>query len=91
MDEACPLKVREYLAAGLPVLAAYRDTDIPESADYFFRLPNDHNSLAPLRGGIAHWLDTWRGRRVPRQAIQHLDTSAKESERLAFIERVAAR
>lgn len=91
MDEACPLKVREYLAFGLPVLAAYEDTDIPAAADYFLRLPNNSSPLAPYREKIAAWLEHWRGRRVPRAAIAHLDTSEKERRRLAFIARIAAR
>lgn len=91
MNEACPLKVREYLASGLPVLAAYRDTDLPESADYFLRLPNDASPLAPHRPRIAGWLDGWRDRRVRRADIQHLDTLPKERHRLAFLARLAAR
>jgi glycosyltransferase involved in cell wall biosynthesis len=87
MEEACPLKVREYLAAGLPVIAGYRDTDIPEGADYFLRLPNDADPLAPHRERIAAWLASWQGRRVPRAAIAHLDYAVKEKQRLEFLER----
>ncbi|HEY1107864.1 MAG TPA: hypothetical protein VGE76_04505, partial [Opitutaceae bacterium] len=89
MDEACPLKVREYLACGLPVLAAYTDTDIPESADYFLRLPNDAASLTPHRERIAAWLGQWRARRVPRSAIAHLDVTVKEKARLDFMASLA--
>lgn len=89
MDEACPLKVREYLAAGLPVLAAYRDTDIPDGAEYFLRLPNGAVPLAPHRDAIAAWLARWRGRRVPRAAIAHLGYTAKEDQRLVWLRRFA--
>lgn len=89
MDEACPLKVREYLAFGLPVLAGYEDTDVPAGADYFFQLPNNQATLAPHREKIAAWLERWRGRRVPRTAIAHLDTAEKEKQRLAFITQIA--
>lgn len=91
MDEACPLKVREYLAAGLPVLAAYRDTDVPDDAGYFLRLPNNDAPLAPERDRIAAWIGQWRGRRVSRAAIQHLDLSVKETRRLAFLREAAGR
>jgi hypothetical protein len=90
MDEACPLKVREYLTLGLPVIGAYRDTDIPADADYFLRLPNDAESLAPWRDRIAAFIEHWRGRRVPRSAIAHLDVSVKEAQRLAFMDRIVA-
>ena len=89
MDEACPLKVREYLALGLPVIAAYADTDITESADYFLQLPNNSASLAGERARIAAFLDNWRGRRVSRAAVAHLDSGVKERQRLAFLARIA--
>ena len=90
MDEACPLKVREYLGLGLPVLAAYRDTDVPENADYFLRLPNDAASLSPLAPRIRAWLASWQVRRVPRNAIAHLDYAVKEKQRLDFLAGFAA-
>jgi glycosyltransferase involved in cell wall biosynthesis len=90
MDEACPLKVREYLALGLPVIGAYRDTDIPPDADYFLRLPNNSEPLAPWRDRIAAFIEHWRTRRVPRSAIAHLDVSVKEAQRLAFMEKIVA-
>lgn len=88
MDEACPLKVREYLALGLPVLGGYRDTDVPDDADYFLRVPNDSAPLLPLRGRMAHWLEHWRTRRVPRTAVAHLDNAVKERLRLEFLHRL---
>jgi len=90
MQEACPLKVREYLALGLPVIGACADTDIPEDADYYLRLPNNAAPLAPHRTTIAAFLERWRGRRVPRAAIAHLDTSVKEAARLAFMTRIVS-
>ena len=85
MDEACPLKVREYLAMGLPVIAGYEDTDIPAAADYFLRLPNNAAPLADERARLAAFLDRWRLQRVPRAAVLHLDTGIKETHRLAFL------
>lgn len=35
LTEACHLKVREYLAAGLPVYSAYQDSGIPENFPYY--------------------------------------------------------
>jgi glycosyltransferase involved in cell wall biosynthesis len=90
MDEACPLKVREYLAEGLPVIAAYRDTDIPDAADYFLRLPNTANGLDAHRERIARFIDSWQGRRVPRQSVQQLDSAGKEAHRLAFLDQIRA-
>ena len=35
MEEACPLKVREYLMHGVPVYGTHRDAAIPESFPYY--------------------------------------------------------
>jgi hypothetical protein len=40
MSEASPLKSREYLALGLPVIGAYEDTDIPPDDPVYLQLPN---------------------------------------------------
>jgi glycosyltransferase involved in cell wall biosynthesis len=90
MEEACPLKVREYLALGLPVIGAYQDTDIPPEADYFLRLPNNAEPLTPWKDRITAFIEHWRMRRVPRTVIAHLDVSVKEARRLAFMEKIVA-
>ncbi len=91
MDEACPLKVREYLCHGLPVIAAYRDTDIPDGANYFLRLPNTPSPLQPWREKIMEFLERWRGQRIPRTEIAHIDISVKEEKRLAFMARILSK
>ena len=90
MEEACPLKVREYLAFGLPVIGACHDTDIPDGADYYLRLTNSADPLGPHLAEITAFLDRWAGRRVPRASIAHLDLSAKEPRRLEFMAQIAA-
>ena len=89
MDEACPLKVREYLAAGVPVLGGYRDTDVPQGADFFLQLPNHPGSLAPHRERIAAWIERWRTQRIPRTTVAHLDNAVKEKRRLDWLARFA--
>jgi glycosyltransferase involved in cell wall biosynthesis len=89
MDEACPLKVREYLAFGLPVIGAYNDTDFPSDADYFLQLPNSAAPLDSYKEKLRSFLNGWRERRVPRSSIAHLDTNVKERERLTFMMRFA--
>jgi glycosyltransferase involved in cell wall biosynthesis len=89
MNEACPLKVREYLAYGLPVIGAYSDTDVPNDADYFLRLPNSKEPLDGYQQPIRDFIDRWATRRVPRSAIAHLDVKVKERQRLEFMSRFA--
>lgn len=85
MDEACPLKVREYLALGLPVMGAYQDTDIPEGADYFLRLPNNQEPLDAHRERMRDFIRAWSNARVPRASVAHMDVQAKERQRIAFM------
>ena len=88
LNEACPLKVREYLAYGLPVIIGYKDTDFPQGASFFLELPNTEDNVENNVAIIADFVSHWKGRRVPREAISHIDLRVKESQRLAFFRHV---
>ncbi len=48
LNEASPLKVREYLASGFPIIIGYKDTDVAsdsEIEDYIFHANNDNSLL----------------------------------------------
>lgn len=47
LNEASPLKTREYLVAGVPVLTAYRDTDFLRGAPFLLQLPNVEDNVLP--------------------------------------------
>lgn len=85
MQEASPLKVREYLGAGLPVALAYQDTDFPQGAPFLLPLPNEEENLVPQLARLQTFVRDWRGRRVEREAVRVLDSSSKEQARLAFM------
>lgn len=84
MNEGCPLKVREYLAYGLPVIIGYRDTDFPQGAPFILELTNTEDNVESSVTAIENFLSKWKGQRVPRSAISHIDVQVKESQRLAF-------
>ncbi|MEM3658339.1 MAG: glycosyltransferase family 4 protein [Candidatus Hadarchaeum sp.] len=88
MNEACPIKVREYLAFGLPVIAGYRDTDFLEGAPFLLQLPNTEDNVVKNITVIERFVMHWKGKRVPREAIRHLDIHYKEAARLAFLRSV---
>lgn len=88
MDEACPLKVREYFAYGLPMISAYTDTDFPQGAPFMLQLPNRENNILPHVAEIEAFVQAWKGKRVPYEAVKHVDTPVKEAARLAFFEQV---
>lgn len=91
MEEASPLKVREYLAYGLPVIIAYHDTDFPEPAPFTLQLPNEEHNLQHSQPEIERFVLSWQGTRVRRESILHLDVSEKEKRRLAFFEEILAK
>jgi hypothetical protein len=88
MFEGGPLKVREYAAFGLPLILACRDVDVPEDAPYALYIPNTEDNIAMSLPAIRDFVEKWRGRRVPREQVAHMDWAVKEQKRLEFIGRV---
>lgn len=88
MEEASPLKVREYLANGLPVISAYKETDFPQPVPFILELPNEPGSTVVHLKEIEQFAARWKGKRVARTLVQHLDTTVKEAVRVAYMERI---
>jgi hypothetical protein len=91
MREASPLKARNYLALGLPIVQAYEDTDVSEADGCVLQIPNTDDNVVQSAQRIADF--AWRAHRDPslsQRALAlargRLSLAAKESERLAFIE-----
>lgn len=82
MEEACPLKVREYLAYGLPVIGAYRDPDLNGQHWFFLQLPNEPNGLEERVPRIRAFVESVRGRRVLRSEIAPMQLLERERHRL---------
>jgi hypothetical protein len=89
MDEACPLKTREYLAMGLPVITAHRDPDFPGPVPFLLELPNREHNVEPALGVLVEFVTRWHRHRVDRSQIAHLDVHEKERQRLSFLTEVA--
>ena len=90
MTEASPLKVREYLALGLPVILKYKDVDLDSSEEYVLQLPNDGRRLSEFSAEIRSFLEQWSAKRVLRSQIANIDVSAKEQIRLGFFEKIVS-
>ena len=88
MEEASPLKVREYLALGLPVISRYKDTDLDAAQDCILELPSNSRPLTDFSKEIRAFLDEWSEKRVSREQIQHLDVRTKEKIRIGFLEEI---
>ena len=93
LTEASPLKVREYLAHGLPIVIGYEDTDFIGRDPWFvLRLPGTEDNVAGGAHDIRAFLDRVRGRRVARADVEPLIGSGpKEDARLAFLGSLAGR
>lgn len=90
MTEDSSLKVREYLALGLPVIVKYKDLDLDSYQEFVLRLPSDGRHLSDFSTEIRAYLKTWESRRVLPSQIFNLDVSVKEEIRLRFFEKVIA-
>lgn len=88
LGEGSPLKVREYLAYGLPVIIGYSDTDFLFDVPFLLGLPNTPDNVTENILNIESFVQSWLGKRVPREAIAHLDARRKEELRLDFFKRI---
>ena len=86
MSEASPLKLREYVAVGLPVVYAHADPDIDRLGSFALRIANTATNVADDLDRIVEFVEHARGRRVPRSALGHVATADKEAQRLQLFE-----
>jgi Glycosyl transferase 4-like domain len=92
VEGASPLKLREYMAYGLPVVLAHEDPDLTAEPHWFvLELPNTESNVADGINDVRRWVGTVVGRRVPREIAEALvGAEVKEAARLEFMERIAA-
>jgi hypothetical protein len=88
MEEACPLKTREYLSYGLPCIIGYKDADFPDGAPFILQLPNTPDNVQNYLSEIENFAKSWKGRHVSREKILHLDYKYKENQRINFFRQV---
>lgn len=88
LEEASPLKSRECLAFGLPLVVAYVDTDLDESAcDFLLKIPNKEDNIQTHAQAIRDFAYRMQGRRADREFLKkHIDANQKEVTRLSFFE-----
>ena len=89
MEEACPLKTRECLAYGLPMVLPYVDTDLKDlNVDFLLKIPNKEDNIQSHGQAIHDFAYRMRGRRVDRDQVALIDQVAKEAERIRFFEEI---
>lgn len=90
MHEACPLKVREYLAYGIPTIIGYQDTDFPNKVPFLLQLPSRPDNVRANLSEIKRFVNEWRGKRVRRDLVTGLDVKVKEEIRLNFLRDISS-
>lgn len=89
LEEASPLKSRECLAFGLPLVVAYVDTDLDDLAcEFLLKIPNKEDNIQTHAGMVRDFAYKMRGHRVDRRRIVGLDSASKESDRISFFIRI---
>lgn len=90
MFEASPLKSRNYLSLGLPIVQAYEDTDLSADDGCVLQIPNAEDNVDRAADEIREF--AWRAFRDPALSGQaralargRLSLEAKEDERWRFL------
>jgi hypothetical protein len=90
LEEACPLKVRDYLSKGLPVIIAYFDKDIA-GQDFVLELENNDEGLLKNISRIRDFIIQKKDVIVPESKVQPLiSVEVKENARLDFFRNIIA-
>ena len=90
IDEISPLKTREYLAYGLPIISAYEDPDL-DGCDFVLQLPNTESGVRDSVMEIRRFAQKWKGKEIDMNVVRsRIDSGVKERQRIDFIDRVFA-
>ena len=95
MSQACPLKSRTCLAAGLPLIYGYEDPDLDGGEAFALRIRDEHwtagvavdrvrDFVGRVSGDAEIRLSAWR------HAREHFDHSVVERRRVEFFESIVA-
>jgi hypothetical protein len=86
MVQGCSLKTREYLAAGLPVVIRYEETDFQEGTqDFILNVPVDGKPMSAYSEQIVEFAEKWRFKRVAISEVSAISIEVKETKRIDFL------
>lgn len=92
MEEACPLKVREYLACCKPVILPYMDTAFEEKGypEWVLQLPNNRQGILDSVNEIREFLDNCSRFNITKDDVRkYVDVSVIEKERVEFFRTIS--
>ncbi len=90
MLEACPLKVREYLAYGLPIIIGYQDTAFLQSGtlEWVLQLENREENVDEAVERIVDFCYKMKDKIVNHEETGFIDINYTERKRLDFFESI---
>ena len=93
MNEACPLKTREYLAYGYPVVAGYADTAwLGDPPAWILQLPNTEDNLDNPENisSMRNFCLNMKNYIVPhKESGKYIDSNIIEEKRIRFLRKIA--
>jgi hypothetical protein len=92
LNESSPLKTRECLAFGLPMVLPYKDTDLDDlDCDFLLKIPNKEDNIQTHGEAIHGFAYRMRGLRADRTMLEpRIDSLRKEEMRLKFFDQILA-
>ncbi|GGX19487.1 glycosyltransferase [Aquimarina muelleri] len=91
MNEACPLKIREYLAFGLPIIISFKETafELSNYPDWVLRLPNNRKEIIDSHEKIKAFAHKFKGKKIPIDEVYtYISTEIVENKRLNFFNNI---
>jgi len=91
LTEASPLKTRQYLACGIPMIYGYKDTDLNDDTSFSLQLENTKDNLdyKKIKDFIDKTVNKYEIKEEARKFSKEiLDYSVKEKRRLEFFKKV---
>jgi hypothetical protein len=89
MNEASPLKSRQYLAQGLPIIIGYEDTDFLDGAAFILNIGNYDNNISDHIDEIKNFINMIKKIKpdiIREQSRTILDYTYKEKLRINFFQ-----
>jgi len=93
LSEASPLKTREYMLLGLPVIVGYKDTDLNEESAFLLNIGIGEKNVTTHMDEISGFISNSRNldeKDIREYARKKFDSREKESRRLKFLMEIAS-
>lgn len=93
LTESTPLKSRQYLAQGLPIIYAYNDSDLSGKENFALKIPNSEDNVSSSIDAIQKFvLEAHNSEKLRVEARKFaenvLDVRVKESRRIMFFKSI---